>query len=333
MTSSSALLDPLAAQDAVPDVVCAPVAAAVRGERVAPDVRGELGAEAVRIVRAGGFIAAIEPVVSDVEPEGTVIAQDPSPGVRVERETVLTLRLATLPESRPAPQSTGEEERAEEPGVAVAAQDDTEEWFATLAGTRCEPAGEPAQGRRRRKHREPQAPVSAWVFDTSPEPLAMPRDRAGIAPVERGGPGTGAWPLLRAGASVFGASVTRLPWWRVAAVLAGVLVCVVIGMRAYAPSGQSVGVMNRGVATARAPIPVQHARVARISRRPRGASPRPRKRTVRHSRFRAVSRMPRAPRDARSPAVASAPSPSATEAAVPRPAPRAASNQFAYLGR
>ena len=70
------------------------VATVPRTERRAPDVTAIGGAEAVAIVRAGGFIAAIESVASELS-EGTVIEQEPSAGDRLGREGVITLRLAT----------------------------------------------------------------------------------------------------------------------------------------------------------------------------------------------------------------------------------------------
>src|SRR5271156_2580365 len=99
MSSSSAarVLDPLEASEATfLDTGVSIVATVPRNERIAPDVTAIGGAEAVAIVRGGGFIAAIESVASEL-PEGLVIEQEPPAGERLEREGVITLRLATPP--------------------------------------------------------------------------------------------------------------------------------------------------------------------------------------------------------------------------------------------
>jgi len=65
MRSSSAarVLDPLEAPEATfLDTGVSIVATMPRSERIAPDVTAVAAPEAVAIVRAGGFIAAIEPV-------------------------------------------------------------------------------------------------------------------------------------------------------------------------------------------------------------------------------------------------------------------------------
>ena len=69
MSSSSAdrVLDLLAAPEAsFLDTGVSIVATVPRSERIAPDVTAIGGAEAVAIVRAGGFIAAIESVASEL---------------------------------------------------------------------------------------------------------------------------------------------------------------------------------------------------------------------------------------------------------------------------
>src|SRR5271167_5002924 len=98
MSSSSAarVLDPIAAPDATFLGPGVSVATVPRSERIAPDVTAIGGAEAVAIVRSGGFIAAIESIPSQLA-EGTVIEQDPAAGERLHREAVITLRLATPP--------------------------------------------------------------------------------------------------------------------------------------------------------------------------------------------------------------------------------------------
>jgi len=95
MSSSSAarVLHPLEAPEATFLDADRSVATVPRGEPIAPDVTAIGGAEAVAIVRAGGFIAAIESVASELA-EGMVIEQEPPAGERLEREGVITLRLA-----------------------------------------------------------------------------------------------------------------------------------------------------------------------------------------------------------------------------------------------
>ena len=69
MSSSSAapVLDHLEVQEATfLDAGVSIVATLARSERVAPDVTAMHGAEAVAIVRAGRFIAAIESVASEL---------------------------------------------------------------------------------------------------------------------------------------------------------------------------------------------------------------------------------------------------------------------------
>jgi hypothetical protein len=94
MSSSSAarVLDLLSAPEAPVLEPGVSVATVPRSERIAPDVTAIGGAEAVAIVRGGGFIVAIESVASELA-EGMVIEQEPLAGERLEREAVITLRL------------------------------------------------------------------------------------------------------------------------------------------------------------------------------------------------------------------------------------------------
>src|SRR5271155_4596487 len=98
MSSSSAarVLDPLGAPEASFSEADVSVATVPRSERIAPDVTAIGGAEAVAIVRAGGFIAAIESAASELA-AGMVVEQEPRAGERLEREGVITLRIAALP--------------------------------------------------------------------------------------------------------------------------------------------------------------------------------------------------------------------------------------------
>jgi len=65
-SSAACVLDPLDAPEAPFLDAGVSVAAVQRSERIAPDVTAIGGAEAVAIVRAGGFIAAIESVASEL---------------------------------------------------------------------------------------------------------------------------------------------------------------------------------------------------------------------------------------------------------------------------
>jgi hypothetical protein len=101
MSSSSAarVLDPLEAPEATfLDTGVSIVATPPRSERIAPDVTAIHGAEAVAIVRAGGFIAAIESVASELA-EGTVVEQEPAIGAAI------LLCLAALLETYAVPQA------------------------------------------------------------------------------------------------------------------------------------------------------------------------------------------------------------------------------------
>jgi len=101
-SSPAAVLDPLSDPQEAHSGTATPLATGVslaarpRRDRTAPDLTTIPGAEAVSIVRAAGFIAAIESVASKLA-EGTVIDQQPPAGERLEREGVVTLRLATPP--------------------------------------------------------------------------------------------------------------------------------------------------------------------------------------------------------------------------------------------
>ena len=87
MSSSSAarVLDLLAAPEETSLEPAVSVARLPRSERTAPDVTTIHGAQAVAIIRAAGYIAAIESVSSDLA-EGSVIEQDPAERERLERE-------------------------------------------------------------------------------------------------------------------------------------------------------------------------------------------------------------------------------------------------------
>jgi hypothetical protein len=208
MTASSTarVFDPLEAPEAISASTEVSLATAPRRVRITPDVTAIHGAEAVALVRASGFIAAIEPVASEL-PAGTVIEQDPPAGARLEREGVVLLRLATP--RRDAAQVAPEDEAdlaSEKPG-RVADHDDTELWFAALAlSSRDTAAG--TSTRRPRKPGRASIPARGHVVDPRPAPSEPVRDvtfsrrRAGV------------WPFAVSSVCVLTASLAALQWRR-----------------------------------------------------------------------------------------------------------------------
>ncbi len=324
----------------MPVVASTPAPTAIRGERVAPDVKGEQGADAVRIVRTNGFIAAIEPVLSDTEREGTVIEQFPPPGVRVERETVLTLRLATTPQaSGQARQSASEGEQGAGPAAVLAERDDTEEWFAGLAAVGHAQSGDGAPGRRRRKHRTPKPPTNELAFDAPPEPQATTTvaHTPIAAQTQALHPRFGAWKALSTEMGVFVARARRMPWRGMGAAMACVL-CLAVMVRMLGSRRQSAPVLKRGALAAQTPTPPAkpHMKALAPPRRLLRVSARPRVPTAVHRSPRRADGAAHAPFIAPSPRVATVviKSPDTREAPPPQMAPRhPVVNQFAYLGR
>src|SRR5437899_12263656 len=94
--TAAVMVDPLAAHESASPEVTASARVTRPRERMAPELVAMDGAGAVALVRARGFIAAIESVPSEL-PGGTVIEQEPPAGVGLGREAVLTLRLAITP--------------------------------------------------------------------------------------------------------------------------------------------------------------------------------------------------------------------------------------------
>lgn len=343
-SSAACVLDPLGAEDAIssePSVT--PVAVAprsdrvtLRSDRVTPDVTGMQGAEAVRVVRAGGFIAGIEPVRSGLAREGAVIEQDPPAGTPLEREAVVTLRLATPCEASESAEQS-DREPAPELGEGAESQGDTEEWFAALAGTGRGDRGEGVSGRRRRKHRYPRPAVSELVFDTPPAPCPVQARLVGaIPPLERKDPDSAVRLRLRVTVGVAAAWLASLPWRRASAVAAGLLLCAVIGMRAFGPSDRRSQAVNRRALASTAPRKVAAQKeVVRAPRRSRRVVRPQGRRAIRHPRLRAV-RLAQAPQEvqARVAAVVTPRSSTAQVVVVPAKAdPRPAAGQFAYLGQ
>jgi hypothetical protein len=298
---------------------------------MAPEVVAMDGGEAVALVRARGFIAAIESVPSEL-PEGTVIEQEPPAGVGLKREAVMTLRLATTPrEVSDVGTDGGREATCQRPSHATG-PDDTEEWFQVLAlggvdRFRAEPSG-----RRRRKHRR-SGPVRALVFDPAPAPRVRhdPPDTSLASDPTHDR--TGVWAPIASTLYALPLTLAGLPWRRGTAVGFGLLLCVMLGMRVFA-SGE-----RRMQSAVRRPL-------ARITRPPlMAAEPVSRNRPVRRRTFhsprrrparRAPSERPRAAKADATPRAAVAPggvAASPPQAGVSATTARSATAQFAYLGQ
>lgn len=223
------VLDPLGGQESTRLQVRASAEVARRRERIAPEVTTMDGGEAVAIVRAGGFIAAIEPVPSEL-PEGTVIEQDPPAGVLLEREAVVTLRLAIPPID--APQPASEAEPASEHVPRTTEPDDTEEWFAALALPGGDSQRREPSSRRRRKHRTSTPSTPERIFDPAPAPF-LPL--GGRTRLEYARGRFIVWRLPAPRILALSLALAGMPWRRVGAVLAGALLFALIGMRFLAP--------------------------------------------------------------------------------------------------
>ena len=156
-----------------------------RAALLAPNVEGQLGADAIDLVRAQGLIAAIETVkIADHSQQGVVIEQDPPAGTQMLREGVLTLQVAQAPAEPQGADNDAVTAHGEAEWGHAASDgypDDTEQWFATLGPTLDNPALQTAAARpprRRRKHRPAPVPgVDANArFEVPPDPLPPPRD-------------------------------------------------------------------------------------------------------------------------------------------------------------
>jgi hypothetical protein len=185
------------------------------------------GADAIAILRAGGFIAAIEPVPSEL-PEGTVIEQDPTAGIRLGREAVVALRLAVAPTTAPQVVEDGDPEPS---GAQLEPADaeDTEHWFAALAvadGARRSP---PARRRRRKQHAMPPCP---HAFDPAPAPIVRVKEpSAAFTPPDRSMRSPGVRSGLASAPYVLATSLAGSPWRRGAALLPVLLLVAVLGTR------------------------------------------------------------------------------------------------------
>jgi len=336
MSSSSAgrVLDPLAVpQETFPETGV-PVATVPRSERIAPDVTAVDGAEAVAIVRAGGFIAAIESVASELA-QGTVIEQEPPAGDRLERERVITLRLAAPPLDPVQLVADNEAGLASEQAARTAGSDDTEEWFQALAPNRpITPAGA-TSGKRHRKHRRATPPARKLVFDPPPAPSAGPREPPHSAtPLQRARERASAWLPLASSICALAPSLAGLQWRRASALLAGVLILALLGARLFTSNDRRARSTHpRALArTTDAQVPARRpASARRPFARPRiRPLPEPqaaRSRTRSGARARNGQAAPVARLAARPAHQSEASAPPATA-----PAP-SASGQFAYLGQ
>jgi len=325
MSSSSAdrVLDLLAAPEAsFLDTGVSIVATVPRSERIAPDVTAIGGADAVGIVRAGGFIAAIESVASELA-EGIVVEQEPAAGERLEREGVITLRLAT-PRLDPVELATENEGLASEQAARTAGPDDTEEWFRALAPSRPDASAGATSGKRHRKHRRPTPPARERFFDPPPAPSVGPSEPARTVPFLRRTRGqAGLWPGLTSSVCAVSPLLAVLQWRRASALLAGVLLVALLGTRLFA-SG------DRRAQTAHPPAgkPVSARRP--FARRRIRRSPEPR---AGRSRMRNGARARKGNR-ATVALVAARPAHRADAGAPPATAPApSATGQFAYLGQ
>ena len=235
MSSSSAarVLDPLAAPEATFLDAGVSVATVPRSERIAPDVTAIGGAEAVAIVRAGGFIAAIESVASELA-EGMVIEQEPPAGERLEREGVITLRLATPPIDPVQLASENEAGLSSEQAVRTAGPDDTEEWFQALAPSGPDTAAGATSGKRRRKHRRATPPARERFFDPPPAPSVGPSEPHAVPFLRRTRGQAGLWPSLTSSVCALSPLLAGLQWRRASALLAGVLLVALLGTRLFA---------------------------------------------------------------------------------------------------
>jgi hypothetical protein len=333
MSSSSAarVLDRLAEPEATcPDTGVA-VATARRSERIAPDVTALGGAEAVAIVRAGGFIAAIESVASELA-EGMVVAQEPLAGARLQREGVITLRLAIPPPDavRVATQNKGG--RASEQAARTAGPDDTEEWFQALAPSRPDAPAGATSGKRHRKHRRPTPPARERFFDPSPAPSVGPSEPARtVTFLQRARRRASAWPPLASSVCALAPSLAGSQWRRASALFAGVLLVALVGTRLFASSDRR--------AQSTHPRALARATDAYLpARRPASALPRRRIRPshdLRAGRSRTRNGARARKRNAAPVAlVAARPAPQSKASAPPATAPApSASGQFAYLGQ
>jgi PASTA domain len=333
MSSSSAarVLDQLAApQETFPEPGVS-VATVPRSERIAPDVTAIAGAEAVATVRAAGFIAAIESVASELAP-GIVIEQEPLAGERLEREGVITLRLATPPLDPLQLAAESEAELASEQAARTAGPDDTEEWFQALAPSRRDTPAGATSGKRHRKHRRLTPPARERFFDPPPAPSVRPREPSRtVTLLQRARQRASAWPALASSVCALAPSLAGLQLRRASALLAGALLLALLGTRLFASSERRAQSTHpRALApTADAYVPTRRP-PSGVPRRRTRRSPVPR---AGRSRTRNGARAPK--RNEAPVALVAARPGHQSEASAPlaTAAAPSVSGQFAYLGQ
>jgi PASTA domain len=332
-SAATRVLDPLAEPEAARPDAGVVVATLPRSEQIAPDLTAMTGSEAVATVRAAGFIAAIESVASHLV-EGTVIEQVPPPSARLEREGVITLRLATPPLDRGQLATESAAALASEHAARTAGPDDTEEWFQALASSGPNTPAGATSGRRHRKHRR-APPACERFFDPPPAPSVGPSEPARTVPFLRRTRGqAGLWPSLTSSVCALSPLLAGLQWRRASALLVGVLLLALLGTRLFA-SGDRRAPSTHPRALARttdAYVPAGKPASARRSfaRRRIRRSPEPRagrSRTRNGARARRRNATPVVLVAARPAHQSEASAPSATAAAP------SASGQFAYLGQ
>jgi hypothetical protein len=327
-SSSPAVLDPLAApQDTFPNVGVS-VATVPRKERIAPDVTAIGGAEAVALVRAAGFIAAIESVASELA-EGTVIEQEPPPGQRLEREGVITLRLAAPPLESIRLATVNEAGLVSDQAEPTAAADDTEEWFRALAPSRPDTPAAPTSGKRHRKHRRATPPARERFFDPPPAPSVEPSEPT-VPFLQRTRGRAGLWPRLSSSVCAVAPLLAGLQWRRASALLAGMLLLLALfGTRLFASGDRGAQTAHPRALARTTYTQAQAAKPVRamgtVARRRVRPSPEPR---ARHSPMRNGGR----DRKRNTVPVALVAARPAHQAHVITPA-SSAGGQFAYLGQ
>jgi hypothetical protein len=340
LAATARLFDPLTADASSALEAVSPPTATRRREHTVPKVTTLAGAEAIAHLRAGGFIAAIESVPSEL-PQGTVIEQYPQAGIQLGRDAVVVLRMA-VPRTA-ASQVLGDAD-PEPPGAHVeptADGDDTERWFAALAWPDHAKRGEWTRPRRR-KHRVSSPRAHELEFDPAPTPIPRgKRPNAGSTSSTRIGRDFAIRSRLASALCVLPASLAATTWRRATVLFATLVLFTLLGTRLLATgdrrqrSGHNrvlAGTVREQLATRIAPRPIVHraappVRQAVVTRRaPRGI---PTRRRAAHPHDRISN--PEPPPVEATPA----PSPARPEAAA-APAAHAAApanGQFAYLGQ
>jgi hypothetical protein len=194
------------------------------------------GREAVAIVRAGGFVAAIEPMHSAL-PQGMVIEQDPPAGTLMGREAVVTLRLAMAPLEVARSATAIDDEASSGQAPRIPDPDDAEEWFKALSFSALDARRGGASGRHRRKHRRSRPSPHELVFDRAPQPSAAgAQPTRSSPPVGRTDGRLSVWPLITSAILAFHPWLTGTPLRRASALAVALALLLLLGIRASASS-------------------------------------------------------------------------------------------------